>query len=87
MPLRPGGVGIYTDPDGRQTETHCSTCAHCQRISEFPSLRVMHEHVDICRSCMRLVCRDCAGRPCRPWELEMEKQEARYRFLKSAGLL
>lgn len=47
----------------------------------------MHEHVDFCRSCGKLICNECAGKPCRPWEKEMERQEARYRMLKDMGVV
>jgi hypothetical protein len=78
---KPGGLIEITGPYGVETQ-HASTCAHCQKVSTFASLRAMHEHVDVCRSCMKLICSDCAGKPCRPWEKEMERQEARGRFLR-----
>jgi hypothetical protein len=77
--IKPGGVGEYFDPLGIR-EVHASTCAHCQRITEFASMRVMHQHVDICRACMKLICLECAGKPCRPWEKELERQEAEARL-------
>ena len=40
-------------------EIHESTCAHCQAGSKFPSLKRMFDHVDICRSCMKLICLRC----------------------------
>jgi hypothetical protein len=80
--IKPGGVAIYCDPILGETEVHCSTCAHCQRHTEFPSIRTMHQHVDVCRGCMRLICLECAGKPCRPWEKELERQEAEYRLMR-----
>lgn len=85
MSQKPGGVGVYFGPVAA-VEVHTSTCAHCQKITEFPSLRVMHQRVDICRGCMKLVCLNCAGGVCRPWEREMERQEARRRFFADAGI-
>lgn len=84
--LRPGGMGEYFGPDGTVTTVHSSTCAHCQRMTEFPSMREMQNHVDVCRGCMKLICLECAGRPCMTWEKQMERQEARGRFLRDAGL-
>ena len=84
---KPGGFGTYFGPWGEITETHSSTCAHCQRITEFSSLRRMTDHVDICRRCMKLVCLDCAGRDCRPFEKWLEAEEARGRFLRDIGAL
>lgn len=77
--IKPGGVSEYFDPLGTTT-VHCSTCAHCQRQTEFPSMRKMHEHVDVCRSCMKLICLGCAGKPCRPYEKECERLEAEARL-------
>ena len=78
--VKPGGVSEYFDPIGGVTTLHCSTCAHCQRHTEFPSMRKMHEHVDVCRGCMKLICLECAGKPCRPYEKEVERQEAEARL-------
>lgn len=83
--IRPGAVGEYRC-DGIVVEVYASTCAHCQHITEFPSLKAMTDHVDVCRSCMRLICLRCVGKPCRPWEREMERQEARGRMLRDMGL-
>jgi hypothetical protein len=44
-------------------------------MSEFPSVKRMMEFVDICRGCMKLICLECAGKPCRPFEQEAERQE------------
>ncbi len=77
--IKPGALGEYFGPKGIREE-HSSTCAHCQKGTEFPSMRKMHEHVDVCRSCMKLICLECAGKPCRPWEKECERQEAEGRI-------
>jgi hypothetical protein len=39
----------------------------------------MMDYVEICRSCMRLICLNCYGKPCVPAEkrAEMEEQMAR----------
>ena len=59
---------------------HSGRCAHCPRIFSFPSMRKLQEHADICRACVRLVCLGCAGKPCRPYEREVERQEREYRL-------
>jgi len=88
--FRPGSINQYFDEavwtpnvtgstgrwSGRLVkEEHASTCSHCQHSTNFPSLRAMMDHVDICRGCMKLVCLACAGKPCRPWEAEVERVE------------
>ncbi len=83
MPLRikPGGVSYSFHPYCVE-EFHSSTCSHCQRITDFPSLRKMHEHVDVCRGCMKLICLQCVGKPCKTWleQCEIEEELARRRF-------
>lgn len=79
MRIKPGGVGEYTDVFG-VTEVHCSTCSHCQRQTEFPSMRKMMDYVEICRGCMKLICLECVGKPCTPYEKEVERQEAEARL-------
>ncbi len=77
--IRPGSIGQYFDGpawEGKFVEVHSSTCAHCSRMTEFPSLRVMMEHVDICRSCMKLICLGCVGRGCAPFMKQVEMMEA-----------
>ena len=80
MPLRfnPGGVGQYFEGEGftgRCVEVYASTCNHCQAVTEFPSMRSMQEHVDICRSCMKLVCLNCHGLPCMPYDAVATREE------------
>ncbi len=79
--IRPGGVGEYFDPFGRY-EVHVSTCSHCQRMTEFPTMRKMHEYVDICRGCMKLICLECAGKPCVTWlkKCDIEEEIGRRRL-------
>ncbi len=76
--IKPGGVGQYFEGPawaGKCVEVHESTCAHCARITGFPSLKRMMDHVDICRGCMKLICLGCLGKPCTPQELECERIE------------
>jgi hypothetical protein len=84
--FRPGGIAEEWDAYGNVTEMHTSTCSHCQHITNVPSLRRLHEVTDICRQCMKLICLECVGKPCIPFEKEAERQEARGRFLRDIGL-
>jgi len=76
----PGGVGEYFDELGVPTEVYASTCKHCQRITEFPSRRKMMEYVEICRGCMRLICLECYGKPCLPYEKLVDQQESEFQL-------
>jgi len=79
---KPGGIGEYfegafNDPGRVIKKTmYASTCAHCGYITEFPSMRTMTDHVEVCRCCMGLICLNCYGKPCRPLEKEVERVEA-----------
>lgn len=73
--FKPGGVGIYSDPLLGEVEVHASTCRHCRKITEFPSKKAMMDHVDICRGCMSLICLECYGKPCVPFERRAERIE------------
>ena len=80
--FKPGGINQLFDPSlpGGELETHASTCSHCQHITEFPSLKRMMDYVEICRGCMKLICLECHGKPCRPFEKEAERQELEYKL-------
>jgi hypothetical protein len=80
MRQRPGSVVEITGPDGTVVEMHCVVCAHCQRMTNVPSLRRLADFSDVCRGCMRLVCDKCAGGPCTPWLKQVEAMEDRARF-------
>jgi hypothetical protein len=83
--LVPGGINEYVDlRTGKTIQTHSSTCFHCQTLSEFESLRRMFDSVDICRSCMKLICLGCVGKPCMPFEKRAELMELEHRLQRQA---
>lgn len=88
--VKPGGVGFLCDPELGNVEVETSTCAHCQRITDIPSRRKMMEHVEFCRNCFRLICLECAGKPCIPIMKKIEEMEERYhrrrQLAKAMGL-
>ena len=77
--IKPGSVSQYFDGPlwtGKVTEVHNSVCAHCQHLTEFPSLKAMMDHVEVCRSCMKLICLECVGKPCVTWLKKCDIEEA-----------
>lgn len=80
MALKPGGVGQYFEDGVLVREEHTSTCRHCRHVTEFPSRKVMMEHVDICRGCMSLICLNCYGKPCVPFERRAEIIEQQHKM-------
>ena len=75
LQFQPGGVNFNHHPDRGVIEGYSSTCSHCQHITDFPSKRVMMDYVDICRGCMKLICLNCYGKPCLPYEKQVDQQE------------
>ena len=78
--IKPGGINTLFDPVFGEVESHSSTCRHCQHITDFPSRRKMMEYVDVCRGCMELICLECVGKPCVPWEKQCEQQETEFKL-------
>jgi hypothetical protein len=80
--IKPGALNILYDPDlpGGELETHSSTCRHCQRSTDFPSMKVMMHYVDVCRGCMKLICLQCVGKPCVPYEKRADMLETEHRL-------
>lgn len=86
------GYATITWDDGRVQEFDTFTCNHCQRIVHVKPKCDPADLGGYCKICERLICAPCQqsmmkGNGCVPWEKQMEKIEARDRFLKSAGLL
>jgi len=73
-------------PDG-VTEQDSFTCYHCQKIV-FVMPRQKGEDIGgLCKVCMNLICPKCVDLgKCEPFEKKLEKEEARHRFLRQAGL-
>jgi hypothetical protein len=79
----PGAQGEYFSDalwSGKTVTVHSSTCSHCQALTEFPAMKTMMDHVDICRGCMKLICLNCLGKPCIPAEKRLEHEEAMARL-------
>ena len=78
--IRPGSVTEYFGEAGEYSISYSSTCAHCQRGTDFPSMKKMMDYVDVCRGCMKLICLHCVGKPCLPWEKQVEHMENQERI-------
>lgn len=82
---RADGYATLTGPDGlRECDTH--TCAHCQRIVHVAAGRKFEDIADFCRSCMKVICAQCANkRKCTPFLKTLERWEARECARRSYG--
>lgn len=82
-----GGYLIITDPDpqrsrGQQAvqEWDTFTCAHCQRVQQVKPLAKSHESPGRCFACDKLICQQCLGKGCTPFEKKLEEYERRMQF-------
>ncbi len=73
--FKPGGV-IFRCDGWVEVEMHSSTCSHCQKGTEFPSLKKMTDYIDFCRTCMEEICLECVGKPCVTWLKKCDIDEA-----------
>lgn len=80
MSAKPGAVAQYFEDGKLVLEVHSSKCSHCQKLTEFESRKRMMEHVDFCRGCMKLICLECYGKPCIPFEKRAERIEELHRL-------
>ena len=86
---RAGNYSFSTDRLTGQLikEQDSFTCHHCQRVVLVAPRQKGEDIGGMCKVCMGLICPVCVGEGrCETWEKKMERQEARERFLRSAGL-
>lgn len=83
---KPGGFAIWSGPEST-LESDTFTCKHCNQIVFVKPKEDPANVGGMCKQCMGLICPKCASKmTCTPFELKLEKAEARSRFLRSAGL-
>lgn len=76
------GQASVTSPESTR-ECDTFTCAHCQRIVFVPVKQKPEDMGGLCRICDGLVCPQCVGKGCTPWEEAMRRIEARSAALNS----
>jgi hypothetical protein len=82
-----GGYAIIVEPGKADVEMDTFTCAHDNRVVFVRAGQDPSELGGFCRICMKHICGPCADLgSCTPYEREMEKAEARDRFLRAVGL-
>lgn len=74
---RPGGYAHWTNgaigvPD---LELDTFTCRHCNTVVAVQPFQDPAEAGGWCFNCSALICKDCAGKDCRPFERELERIE------------
>ena len=64
---------IGFDPDGGVKEYDTFTCSHCQRIVIVKAKCDPAEMGGLCKICDKLICKECVGKGCSPWEEKMKE--------------
>lgn len=86
------GYATLFDPSQGSGVKECDTftCGHCQHIVHTRPLQDAADAPDaggLCKVCMRLICGPCADLgKCTPWEVQLQKFEARDRARRSYGV-
>jgi hypothetical protein len=82
---RPGGYLVVAGAAG-VAEADTFTCRHCQRVRLVRPKERPEDLGGLCRVCMGLVCPDCAGGACVPFERRLEMAEARGRLFRDIAI-
>jgi hypothetical protein len=80
------GLGTLFEPFGRNKELATFTCGHCQNIRHVKPYCDPADLGGLCKICMNVICEQCVGGPCDPFEKKIERMEARGRALRWMGL-
>lgn len=81
------GYGVLSTEDGQIREHDTFTCHHCNTIIMVKPRMDAADMGGMCKICMKLTCSACTAKgSCTPWEKQLEKIEARHRFLRQCGL-
>jgi len=68
------GYATLTLPDGQRRERDTFTCCHCQRIVH---VKPFQREFTRCGMCDALICQQCVGKECVPFEKKLAAMEAR----------
>ena len=73
------GLGTLIGPYGEITELPTFTCGHCQNVRRVQPMCDPADLGGLCKICMQVVCEQCVGLGCDPFEKKLERQEAQGR--------
>ena len=79
------GYATITGP-GRTQEYDTCSCVHCNRVWAIHGTDGKENLGGWCRQCQAMICSDCAGKPCTPFEKKLELYESRRRMFRGMGL-
>jgi hypothetical protein len=77
------GYATITGPNGQVKEQDTFTCAHCNSVHH---VKPFQRDFTRCGMCDALICEQCVGQKCVPFEKRLAEMEARYNARRSYGL-
>jgi len=82
-----GGYAFSFDVGGIRQEADTFTCFHCNRVVIVKPMCDPYDLGGMCRICEKMICPACVDLgKCDPVEKKLEREEAKYRALRSYGL-
>lgn len=82
-----GGYAFSFDAGGIRQEADTFTCFHCQKVVVVKPKCDPCDLGGMCRICDKMICPGCVEiGHCDPFEKKLEREEARYRALRSYGV-
>ena len=73
--LKPQGWICISDPQEGVTEIDTFTCFHCQRVIKVAPRQDPYSLGGLCYSCNKLICDQCVGKGCAPFEKQIKEME------------
>lgn len=72
------GVMLISDPAAGLQEADTFTCFHCQYVTQVKPMSDPAAAGGFCRVCMKLICKNCVGKSCTPFEKKIQAMEEKY---------
>jgi hypothetical protein len=82
----PGGYSIIIEPGKPDLEQETFTCKHCNRVVFVEPFMDAADFGGRCTLCDGLICPDCVGKGCDPFEEKLKRMEAQHEARKSYGI-
>lgn len=80
--MRRGGYTIRVEPGKPNWERDTFTCFHCNAVVVVKPMCDPAEMGDLCHSCNRYICRNCAGKGCMPFLKKIDAEEKKAAAVK-----
>lgn len=71
---------------GKAVEYDTCTCVHCNHVWVVHGSDGKENLGGWCRQCQAMICNDCSGKPCLPFEKKLYLYESKQRLFREMGL-